>query len=100
MRFLSKLTFICNLCFIATVIILWYENAHKQKGNFTGLIKLQPLESTLAILGYGAIFVNLIFNIALLIGKISGVKQSIAKWIMWFNFLLLLLQIYYFFFSK
>ena len=62
MRFFAKVIFICNCCFILSVILRWVENANKQKGNFDGVIKLQPLESTIVILGYTAIIFNFIFN--------------------------------------
>lgn len=76
------------------------ENAHKKNGNFNGYIKLQPLESTLVVLGYGAIFINFIFNIFLLVLFVTKTTQAVAKWLIWANFLFLLLQVYYFFFSN
>ncbi len=98
MRFFSKIVFICNVCFIAAIILRWIENANKQKGNFDGALKLQPLESTLVVLGYGAILVNIIFNLICLIFFVSKVVQPVSKWLIWVNFLLLLIQVYYFFF--
>jgi hypothetical protein len=97
MRFFSKLTFLLNVSFIIAVILRYAENAAKQAGNFDGAIRLQPLESTLVIMGYGAIFINLIFHIILGFRKLFKAQQNIAQWIIWFNFLLLLVQVYYFF---
>ncbi len=99
MRFFSRVVFICNCCFIIAVILRLYENAHKKNGNFNGAIQIQSLESTLVILGYGAVFINLIFNIFIL-GSFAIKKQPIAKWLIWSNFLFLLLQVYYFLFSN
>lgn len=77
-----------------------YENAHKKNGNFNGVIQIQPLESTLVVLGYGAIFINLVFNFFVLSFFVAKAKQPVAKWLIWVNFLLLLLQVYYFLFSN
>ena len=96
--FFSKIVFICNLCFIAAVILRWVENANKKKGNFDGAIKLQPLESTIVVLGYSAIIFNLIFNLVLLIIFLLKKEQHLPKWLIWFNFLILITQVYYFFF--
>ncbi len=98
LRFFSKVIFICNLCFIAAVILRWVENANKKKGNFDGAIKLQPLESTIVVLGYGAIIFNLIFNIIILTLLLLKKELQVPKWLIWFNFLLLIIQVYYFFF--
>lgn len=100
MRFFARVVFICNCSFVMAVILRLYENAHKKEGNFNGAIQIQPLESTLVILGYGAIFINLIFNIFMLGLFTTKTQQPIAKWLMWINFLFLILQIYYFFFSN
>lgn len=98
LRFFSKIVFICNSCFIAAVILRQVENINKQKGDFSGAIKLQPLESTIVVLGYGAIVINFIFNLVLLIMFVLKKQQKIAPWLIWFNFLILLVQVYYFFF--
>lgn len=100
MRFFSKVVFICNCCFLLAVVLRWVENANKKKGNFDGAIKLQPLESTIVILGYTAIIFNFIFNIIILIFLLRKKELTVAKWLIWFNFLLLLLQLFYNFFTS
>ncbi len=100
MKFFSRVVFICNCCFIIAVILRMYENAHKKNGNFNGAIQIQPLESTLVVLGYGAIFINLVFNLIVLVFFVAKAKQPVAKWLIWTNFLLLILQLYYFLFSN
>ena len=100
MRFFSKVVFICNCCFILAVILRWVENAHKKNGNFNGAIKIQPLESTLVVLGYGAVFINLLLNILLLLLFVTKTKQSISKWLIWTNCIFFFLQVYYFLFSN
>jgi len=98
LRFFSKLVFICNLCFIAAVILRQVENANKKKGNFDGAIKLQPLQSTIVVLGYSAIIINIILNLVMLVKFLLRKEQQLPKWLIWFNFLILLAQVYYFFF--
>ncbi len=100
MKFFAKLVFICNCCFVIAVILRLVENAHKTNAVFTGSIKIQPLESMLVILGYGAIFVNFIFNFFLLLVFTSPKKPFIPQWLKVINFLFLIAQVYYFFFSK
>jgi len=100
MKFFSRVVFICNCCFIISVVLRLYENAHKKNGNFNGAIQIQPLESTLVVLGYGAIFINFIFNIFLFVLFVTKIKPDVAKWLTWTNFLLLILQVYYFLFSN
>jgi hypothetical protein len=100
MKFFAKLVFICNCCFILAVILRLVENAHKKVGNFNGSIKIQPLESILVILGYGAVYINFIFNIFLLVLILSNRKKTSPHWLNWVNFLFLILQVYYFFFSN
>ncbi len=100
MRFFSKIVFICNCCFIAAVILRFVENANKKKGNFNGNIILQPLESTLVVLGYGAIFINLVFNLFVLVMLSQKKDLKIPRWLIWTSFIFLIIQIYYFFFSN
>lgn len=76
------------------------ENAHKKAGVFNGSIKIQPVESMLVILGYGAIYINFIFNIFLLVSLVSKEKKTSQHWLNRVNFLFLIVQIYYFFFSN
>jgi hypothetical protein len=100
MKFFSRIVFICNCCFIIAVGLRLYENAHKKDGNFNGAIQIQPLESTIVVLGYAAVFINLIFNLILLGFFITKKNWNVPRWLIWGNFILLLLQIYYFLFSN
>ena len=100
MKFFSRVVFICNCCFIIAVVLRLVENAHKKNGNFNGAIQINPIESTLVVLGYGAIYINLIFNFFLWGLFMSKKKPSVTRWLIWTNFLFLILQVYYFFFSN
>ena len=96
MRFFSKVIFICNISFVIAVILRVVENANKKEGIFDGAIKFQPLESTLVVMGYGAIFLNLIFNLILATLLLTKAKPAIASWLLWTNFIFLIAQIIYF----
>jgi hypothetical protein len=100
MRLFSKIVFVCNLCFVASVILRFAENAQKKKGHFDGQILLNPLESTLVVLGYGAIFVSLLFLLASIYWLITKQIKQIPKWIVITNLVFFPIQIYYFFFSN
>ena len=99
MRFYSRFVFICNICFILAAIIWWIERNRRQQGNFNGLIGFQPLESTLVILGYGAIFFNFFFIMIILYGFLTRKKPAVPGWVTLFNLCIFPLQVYYFFFS-
>ncbi len=100
MRFFSRIVLICNVCFIIAVILRFVELLKKEKGDFDSAIPLKPLESTLVILGYSAIFVNLIFFFFTLYLLATKKIKLIPHWIVLFNICILPLQVYYFFYSN
>jgi hypothetical protein len=100
MRFFSRVTFICNICFIIAIILRWVEIGRRAKGNFNGAIQFQPLEATLVILGYGAVFINLFFFLFAIFWLLTKKLQLIPRWIVLFNILILPFQVYFFFFSN
>jgi hypothetical protein len=59
-----------------------------------------PVKNSILVLGISAIGINLIFNLLILLLISTGRKHTIAKWIICFNFLLLIFQIYYFFYRN
>jgi len=98
MRIFSKIVALCNICFIIAVILRAVELAKRAKGNHEGAIPFQPLESTVVILGYGAIFINIIFFFISIYWLISSKIKLIPRWIVIFNLLVLPAQVYFFFF--
>ena len=96
MRFFSKLVFICNLCFLGVVIFRWIEITNEQHKYLGEALTFQPLVSTLAILGYGGVILNFIFNIICLLLLVFKKPQPVAKWLIWINLLFLILQVIYF----
>ncbi|MBS1497148.1 MAG: hypothetical protein JSU03_08920 [Bacteroidetes bacterium] len=99
MRFLARLVCICNICFIIAAILRLVEMGQIAKGNDGPALKFQPLESTIVILGYGAIFINIIF-LFYFIYRVANKKIIFApRWVIWFNVLMFPIQVYYFFYS-
>lgn len=98
MKFFAKVTFIFNVCFLISVIFRLVEISRQVKGNSNGVLGYQPLESTLVVMGYGAIFINIVFVILYMVRYATKRGQGIRRWIAFFNLILLPAQIYYFFF--
>lgn len=100
MKFFSKIVFICNLCFVASVILRFVEKTRQQQEDFRGLVLAKPLQSTLVVLGYSAIIINAIFFIVYLLAAAAKKTKHIPRWIVITNLVFFVIQIYYFFFSN
>jgi hypothetical protein len=98
MRFFSRIVLVCNVCFIIAVIMWFIESSRRLHGNYDGVIKFQPLESTLVILGYGAILINAVFVFLALYLLATKKIKLIPRWIVLFNLLIFPIQVYYHFF--
>mgnify|MGYP001166015181 FL=1 len=100
MRFFSKFTVLCNACFLISVVLWYFETQNKPPGSSDQVIPLPWLESTLVILGYGAIIVNALFLLLCLIFTAFKVDMRIARWIIIFNIVIFCCQVYFHFFFK
>lgn len=100
MRFFSKLTVLCNCCFLIAVG-LWYLEMHKK---YTGagdrVIQLPAIESTFVIIGYLAIVINLFFLLTWFIFTALKVKNRTPKWMILFNLFMFAGQIFFHFYYK
>jgi len=87
--FLSRVAFICNLFSILTLLILWKD-----------FISQQAIVGTIAILGY---ILAIVFNpfVNLCYGLLFIAKRSalgiIPNWVLFSNFIFLILQLLYIF---
>ena len=100
MRFFSKFVLICNLCFIITVIMHLIDVHNKAAGRAGVAIPLPFVEGTLAVLGFLSLLVNAIFCI-IMAGLMAAKKgKQIPRWIVIFNFIALLAEIYWYFLDK
>lgn len=100
MRFFARIVFICNIAFIASAILRFVEIKNSAKGNANLALKFQPVESTLVVLGYGAIFLNLFFIIFSIYWVAAKKINFIPRWILLFNLVMFPIQVYYFFYSN
>lgn len=96
MKFISKFVFICNCCFIVSVILRYVEINADKAGADSNVVGFQPLESTLIILGYGAVIFNAIFLLVYLFAYLFKKGMSVPKWILLFNLVLFFVQLIYF----
>ncbi len=101
MKFFSKLTIICNICFLASVV-LWYVEMHSSKGSGSDyrLIELPWLENVLVILGYGAIIINLFFLLVMFIYTAFSIRHAVPKWMTVFSIIMFGCQVFFHFFYK
>ncbi len=99
MRFFSKLVFLLNCCFLATVVLRYYMTHFAKDVQENGVLYNQPLESTISILGYLAIFINIIFLVSFIVRYPSKKMNSISKFVLYFNALILPAQLYFHFLS-
>ena len=100
MKFFSKITVICNLCFLAAVVCWFIDVKQKQHGVSDRVIPLPWLESTLVILGYGAIIINAFFLLVCFIFTAFKMELQVPKWIIIFNLVLFGCQVFFHFFYK
>jgi len=99
MRFFSKLTTICNLCFLVSVVMWYFEFHGKRPGGHDRIIQLPWLENTLVTLGYGAIIVNVLFLLICFIFTAFKMQLKVATWMIVLNILIFFGQVYFFFFN-
>lgn len=96
MRIFSKLVFICNMCFLAAVYFRFVELTNKATGTNGHIIRIRPLENSLILLGYGAIFINFIF-VCITLVNLFRKKVTRPVWVTATNVILFVAQVYYFF---
>jgi hypothetical protein len=84
-KFLSRVAFICNICFLLTIILIWLK--HPPEGAVVSLV---------IILGYFlAVLFNGMANLCYLLLIFTGRSRlrMIPAWLVIANFLILILQL-------
>ena len=99
MRTFSKIVLLCNICFVLALVLRLVEYYKRKAGNYEAAIPLQPLESTLVVLGYGAIFLSAIFSFQMMYFYLVKKQVSLPRWIVRVNLIMFPIQIWYFFLS-
>ena len=100
MKIFSKFVFICNLCFIVSVVMHFVHLSYTAKGKIDAAFPLPFVEGTMAVLGLLSLLVNAIFCCIVLGLLVAKKQQQIPRWIIVFNFILLLAEIYWYFIDK
>ena len=96
--FFSRITVICNCCFLLFVFIGRLE-ARKTITPVTDKVVPVPFFKDIIItLGISAILINLLMCIVYSVIVIMGRQNLLPKWLVMVNFLFLILQFLYFFF--
>ena len=96
MKLFSKITFLCNLSFLVTVILRYIELNNKKNKTGDGIVPLPFITGILVILGQLAIFLNLVYCLLIVVLWVSKRKKQMPVWLVVFNFILLFVQVYYF----
>ena len=96
MKLFSKITFLCNLSFLVTVILRYIELNNKKNKIGDGIVTLPFITGILVILGQLAIFLNLVYCLLTVVLWVSKSKKHTPVWLVVFNFILLFVQVYYF----
>jgi hypothetical protein len=101
MRTFSKIVFICNCCFIVAVIMRLIELSLRKSGNTDAIIPLHSVVASILVLG---LFLSLILDIAFLfvvgLKKLMQKPLLIPKFILYFNLIMLPIEIWYNFIWK
>lgn len=96
-RFLSRFTLICNVCFVLFVIFNWLESSQPPAGRPGTVESIPFFKEIIIILGFPAIIINLIMCLTYLILIIAGKKVMVPKWLSLINLAFLLGQFVYYF---
>ena len=99
MKLFSKITFLCNLAFLATIIFRYIELNNKKNNLTDNIIPLPFVTGILVILGQLSIFINLIFCLATIAVFLSKKEKRMPGRLVIFNFIFLLIQLTYFLFT-
>jgi hypothetical protein len=97
MRFFSKITFICNLCFLVAAVMHYFKQ-YINESKFP-----QPLnffKGTVVILAEFGWILNLIFVLLVAGFLLLRKKTNVPKWLLIFNAAVLVFELYYYFIDK
>lgn len=94
-----RFTFICNICFILFIFFRWQEHKKSVLGISDKVLEIPYFKDLIIVLGFAAIFINLLMNLVCILLVIFQKINLLSKWILFANFLFLILQIGYFFYN-
>jgi hypothetical protein len=95
--FFSRLTIICNICFLIFIFLGKLEASKQATENNDKVMPVPYLKDIVITLGISAILINLIMCIVYAVVVITGRQKLLPKWLVIVNFLFLIFQFVYFF---
>jgi hypothetical protein len=96
MRTLTKFAFICNLCFWGTIAMQYVKVSNlSSKSNWTHL-GFQPFQSSVIVLGYIAVLINLLFFSIFALRKLKGRDDPNPVVLFYINMGSLFFQLFWF----
>ena len=99
MRFFSRVVFICNICFLVSLVFRLVELGMKKGGNNNAVIPLPVLEGSIVILGFTvAVILNAAFVFIVLFRKSVRKPLTVGGFLLWFNLILFPVEVWYLFF--
>ncbi len=100
MRFFSKIVFICNICFVVSVLMRYLQAFQQKTNHAAGTVVLQPVMASVAVLGLIlAVILNSVFAFIILYRKSIRRPAAVPAFVLWFNLIMLPVEIWYQFLS-
>jgi hypothetical protein len=99
MKLFSRIVFLCNLAFLATIILRYIEINNKKNNINDNIIPLPFVTGILVILGQLSIFINLVFCVIILISFVAKKEKRMPGRLVIFNIIFLVIQLTYFLFT-
>lgn len=101
MRTFSKLVFICNCCFIIAATLRILEINFGNSNLKDALVKLPALVASIILLGlFLSLILNIIFVALVATKKLKHSTLNISNFLLYFNVVLLPIQIWYSFIAN
>ena len=95
MRILSKIVFLCNICFLISIVLRFVELRKISAGDHSHVIPLPYVQSIIVLMGYSAVYINFIFIILLAIRTVLR-KPVYPRWLNITNVFFFIFQLYYY----
>ncbi len=100
MKFFSKFVIICNVCFLAMLVMQYINIGNKAGGKAEVALPLPFIEGIMAVLGLLSLLFNALFFLVYAGLTATKKNKQIPRWIVWFNFIILAVQVYWLIIDK
>jgi hypothetical protein len=101
MRTFSKIVFICNCCFVVAVLMRLIELSLRKGGNPEVIIPLHSVVASILVLGlFLSLILDVVFLFIVALKKVMQKPLLISTFILYFNLIMLPIEIWYNFIWK